>query len=514
MIPIYAVVSFLSYLFYKNAIYWEVIRDCYEAFAIASFFTLMCHYLEPTLHEQKNYFRQVTARNWIWPIPWMQKCTGGKERGILRVPRSGLTWFNIIWVGVFQYCAIRVIFTFVSLITQFFGRYCESSLNPAFAKIWVEVFEGVAVGFAMYFLIQFYVQLKADLAPYKPFLKIACIKLVIFFSFWQNVSLPFPWAVNVRGVNEQAQLVISFLTSGNGPLKPSKKIAYPDLNTGIPSMLLCVEMAIFAVLHIFAFPYKPYDISSPANAGDPRMKYHGFFYALFDAFNPWDIIKALARSARWVVVGYKKRETDESYNMKPGARLDGADDVYNGPSFAGNGELAMEFGAQKPRPSGGSEGKDGHDDMTGLLSHAQSNPSAPDLTQHPAYKPGSDSYGSYGSNGLERTPTVSNEYGSYPPSYMSGRDPSPYRYEPPRPMHSSHQGSGTGSSPVVVSPVIEQQSHMGPGGTAAHPFAGVGRPAYMSDEDYDHVNTGYQSTTAPGQAHGGEWNMWSGTPHR
>lgn len=188
MLPVYAVVSFLSYYFYRYAVYWQVIRDCYEAFAIASFFTLLCHYLEPTLHEQKNYFRQIKPRNWIWPLTWLQRCTGGRDRGAFRVPRSGLTFFNIIWAGVFQYCAIRVLFTFVALITNIFGLYCESSLSPAFSHIWVLVCEGLAVSIAMYCLIQFYVQLKEDLATHSPFMKILCIKLVIFFSFWQSVS--------------------------------------------------------------------------------------------------------------------------------------------------------------------------------------------------------------------------------------------------------------------------------------------------------------------------------------
>ena len=95
MIPIYAVVSFLSYLYYKKAIYFELLRDCYEAFAIASFFTLMCHYIAPNLHDQKEYFRNVAAKNWVWPVTWMQKCTGGENNGWLRKPRSGLTWFNV-----------------------------------------------------------------------------------------------------------------------------------------------------------------------------------------------------------------------------------------------------------------------------------------------------------------------------------------------------------------------------------------------------------------------------------
>lgn len=94
MVPIYAAVSFLSYLYYQHSIYFEVIRDCYEAFAIASFFSLMCAYVAYDLHEQKEYFRTITPRRWIWPMSWLQKCCGG-EHGVWRTPRSGLTWFNV-----------------------------------------------------------------------------------------------------------------------------------------------------------------------------------------------------------------------------------------------------------------------------------------------------------------------------------------------------------------------------------------------------------------------------------
>lgn len=95
MVPIYAAVSFLSYYFYTHTVYYEVIRDCYEAFAIASFFALLCHYLAPNLHEQKVYFRGVKPRNWVWPLPYVQKCSGGTTSGFLRIPGSGLTWFNV-----------------------------------------------------------------------------------------------------------------------------------------------------------------------------------------------------------------------------------------------------------------------------------------------------------------------------------------------------------------------------------------------------------------------------------
>lgn len=95
MIPIYSFVSFLSYVFYTKAIYFEVLRDCYEAFAIASFFTLLCNYIAPNLHDQKEYFRTLIPKNWLWQMFWLQKCTGGENKGPLRRPKSGLTWFNV-----------------------------------------------------------------------------------------------------------------------------------------------------------------------------------------------------------------------------------------------------------------------------------------------------------------------------------------------------------------------------------------------------------------------------------
>ena len=137
MVPVYATSSFLSLRFYWHAIYFQVISDCYEAFAISSFFALMCHYMAPDLHEQKEYFRRMRpVKGWVWPLNWFMKCCGG-QRGPWRTPASGLTWFNIIWIGIYHYCFIRVAMTITAVVTQYFGRYCESSNNPVFAHIWV-----------------------------------------------------------------------------------------------------------------------------------------------------------------------------------------------------------------------------------------------------------------------------------------------------------------------------------------------------------------------------------------
>lgn len=139
MIPVYATSSFLQIYFYRHAIYFQVMSDCYEAFAIASFFALMCHYVAPDLHEQKEFFRNMyPVKKWVWPVNWFAWCCCG-QRGPWRTPISGLTWFNINWIGVYHYCFIRVAMTITAVVTQYFDRYCESSNSPVFAHIWVSL---------------------------------------------------------------------------------------------------------------------------------------------------------------------------------------------------------------------------------------------------------------------------------------------------------------------------------------------------------------------------------------
>lgn len=80
--------------------------------------------------------------------------------------------------------------TITATVTQAKGLYCEESLHPKYAHLWTMFFNMVAVTIAMYCLIAFYLGVKEKLAPNKPFFKLLCIKLVIFFSFWQMVHSP------------------------------------------------------------------------------------------------------------------------------------------------------------------------------------------------------------------------------------------------------------------------------------------------------------------------------------
>ncbi|KAM7199926.1 Organic solute transporter Ostalpha domain containing protein [Naviculisporaceae sp. PSN 640] len=333
MVPIYATSSFLMIRFYWHAIYFQVICDCYEAFAISSFFSLMCHYIAPDLHAQKEYFRTMhPIAPWVWPLNWFAKCCGGQRKGPWRTPGSGLTWFNIIWIGIYHYCFVRVAMTIAAVVTQYFHRYCESSNSPVFSHIWIVIVQSVAVTIAMYCLIQFYVQLRntEQLKPNRPFLKVLAIKLVIFLSFWQSIA-------------------ISLGTSTLDLVHPNKVLAYPDIKVGIPSLLLCIEMSFFALLHLWAFPYRCY---MPIRKGG-MPKQGGFLgvKALWDAVNIWDVVTGFGRGMRWLFVGIKHRHKDVSYAS---ATLD-LTTTRRKDSAAGEG-MSMDMddlGYKSPRNDGG-----------------------------------------------------------------------------------------------------------------------------------------------------------------
>ncbi|KAH6671668.1 organic solute transporter Ostalpha-domain-containing protein [Halenospora varia] len=422
MIPVYATSAFLSFRFYWHAVYFQVISDCYEAFAIASFFSLLCHYIAPNLHDQKQYFRTCEPKPWVWPLNWMKACCGG-QRGIWRTPRSGLTWFNIVWTGVYQYCFIRVSMTITAVVTQYFGRYCESSNSPLFAHIWVLVLEGLAVTVAMYCLIQFYVQLRLDLAPHSPFLKVLAIKLVIFLSFWQSFA-------------------ISILTSATfNVVQASSTIAYPDLKVGIPSLLLCIEMAIFAILHLFAFPYKPYTTGAdhgkyPVNGSDQMSinnlepKQGGFMgiKALVDAMNPWDMVKGFARGMRWLFVGRKHRQNDPSYMRNAPNENDMALDGTSVEGYKVREDIHLPIANEFRRSRFGMPTVGGPDKQAeegaGLIAHAQPNP----LNPSTGYTPARERYDAEGRDiGQEPLRYDGARYTDTSPDRFTGRNPEQIR---------------------------------------------------------------------------------------
>lgn len=280
----------------------------------------------------------------------------------------------------------------------------------------------------MYCVIQFYVQLRVPLAEHNPFLKVLAIKLVIFLSFWQTAA-------------------ISVGTSTLNLVKPGDVLAYPDIKVGIPSLLLCFEMALFAVMHLWAFPWRPYGDGAakpsfyPAVGGlPPRENEHlpkrggplGLG-ALWDALNVWDVVKAFGRGMRWLFVGVKHRHEDVSYqaarkNSALGGGVDmddlssplpggqgqglgqkrfGGDTAYGGSAMGMKSTDHLPIATEFRRSRFGIGEGQGSDEVVGaehagLIAHAQENPRSPGRPLEGGYYAGDNGRGGYGDGGYGR----------------------------------------------------------------------------------------------------------------
>jgi hypothetical protein len=309
----------------------------------------------------------------------------------------------------------------------------------------------------MYCVIQFYIQLRDDLKSYSPFLKVLAIKLVIFLSFWQS-------------------FLISILTSSTfNVVTPNSKVAYPDLKVGVPSLLLCIEMAIFAVLHLFAFSWKPYasgskiqdypmsPTSGPKNSVGPKQGGILGWRAIVDAMNPWDLVKGFARGMRWLFIGVKRRENDISYKV---SGVNSPNDLDLQPTMSpeqgykrsGSLPIADEFRRSKfGMPSANKVDDEG----AGLIAHAQPNPLN---NPNSRYAPTPQRY-----DGNEQDiSSGGREYGSPngSPDRLNGRNPEPIR----RP-EISVQGQNIGMA--IGAPSEPYESHVIP-----TPYIQSGSDAY------------------------------------
>ncbi|KAI4130656.1 MAG: hypothetical protein LQ338_001633 [Usnochroma carphineum] len=351
----------------------------------------------------------------------------------------------------------------------------------------------------MYCLIQFYIQLNGDLAEHRPLLKVAAIKLVIFLSFWQTI-------------------LISFLTS-TGAIEASNRFQNPDIRVGIPALLLCIEMAIFSFFHLFAFPWTVYDIrrspivaseSAPGFLPDPKTAYLGGPFgtkALLDAFNPWDLIKAIGRGFKWFAIGRRRREEDISYqsykisrpvnvNSSNDVGLGNANPVPSGPFTPGGSSKQGRYHQLQ-------HGGDFEDDDRRLLSHQQAVPLSDSANVYP--RPGM------------RLPDDRDQdlYDGPPPTHSIGstnhprHQPNPY-HRPPYP--DSHHGQELG----IIDPTDPNQDTAYHGASIAPPPSSHSRQPPHRQQPYREPRThSFASSHTTTSNSSDDWADWSGAhgPH-
>ncbi|XP_067621980.1 transmembrane protein 184C isoform X3 [Eurosta solidaginis] len=250
MVPIYALNAWIGLFFPKHSIYVDSLRECYEAYVIYNFMVYLLHYLNlgMDLEATMEYKPQV---HHFFPLCCMRPWTMGRE------------FIHNCKHGILQYTVVRPITAFISVICEICGVYGEGTFAGNVAFPYIIVVNNISQFAAMYCLVLFYKANKDDLKPMKPIPKFLCIKAVVFFSFFQGVLL---FLLDYYGY---LQHIFSLGDDSN-------------LASMLQNFLICIEMFIAAVAHIYSFPHHPFHINSPQYWNNPNHNWCRAFLSMMD----------------------------------------------------------------------------------------------------------------------------------------------------------------------------------------------------------------------------------------
>lgn len=254
-VPIYSISSWISLVSFTLAQWIDPIRDIYEAFTIYTFFQLLINYVggERALIIMTHGRKPV---NHLWPL----------NHVLGPVDISDPYTFLAIKRGILQYAWMKPVLGLSAIVMKATGTYQEGYIAVSSGYLWSGIIYNISVSVSLYSLAMFWVCMHEDLKPFRPVPKFLCIKLIIFASYWQGFALSIlVWlgAIpdNVQGYTQD------------------------NLAAAIQDALICVEMPVFAVAHLYAFSWHDFADNKISAARLP------VWYAIRDAFGPRDLIE-------------------------------------------------------------------------------------------------------------------------------------------------------------------------------------------------------------------------------
>ncbi|KAI1299244.1 Transmembrane protein [Halotydeus destructor] len=229
MVPIYAMNSWLGMQFPSTSIYFDTLRECYEAFVIYSFMKYLLNFLYREMEIDTVIDCKPSVKH-MFPLCWLDPLPGGR------------IFLHKVKHGVLQYTVVRPVTTFIALLSEAFGIYGEGSYTFTTTYPYLLMVNNISQMVAMYCLVIFYTAYKYELSPMKPLAKFLCIKAVVFFSFFQGVVISF-------------LLEFGMITHAFVVIDEEDTLA---IGRNLQDFLICFEMMLAALAHLYAFSHGPF----------------------------------------------------------------------------------------------------------------------------------------------------------------------------------------------------------------------------------------------------------------
>ncbi|CAH2307304.1 transmembrane 184A [Pelobates cultripes] len=287
IVPIYSFDSWLSLLFIGNDqyyVYFDSVRDCYEAFVIYSFLSLCFEYLGG----ESAIMTEIRGK------PVRSSCYYGTC--CLQGMSYSIGFLRFCKQATLQFCIVKPIMAVVTIILQAFGKYRDGDFNVQTGYLYITIIYNFSVSLALYALFLFYFATKDLLRPFEPVLKFLTIKAVIFLSFWQGMLL----AILERcGVIPEVQII------------NNKTVGAGTVAAGCQNFIICIEMLFAAIALRYAFTCQVYrEKKENSTASVPPMQ--SISSGLKETISPHDIVQDAIHNFSPAYQQYTQQSMQES----------------------------------------------------------------------------------------------------------------------------------------------------------------------------------------------------------
>lgn len=220
MVPVYALMSFLSLILPDSSIYFNSIREVYEAWVIYNFLSLCLAWVGGPGAVVLSLSGRTLKPSWL-----LFTCC------FPAVPLDG-RFIRRCKQGCLQFVILIPILAIISLILYAKEKLKDGNFNPGQAYLYLTIIYTISYTSALHALALFYVACRDLLQPFNPVPKFVLIKSVVFLTYWQGVLV--------------------FLAARTELIKNTEQAAEYQ------NILICLEMLIAAIGHFYAFPYRVY----------------------------------------------------------------------------------------------------------------------------------------------------------------------------------------------------------------------------------------------------------------
>lgn len=258
IVPMFGFQSWLSLLYVKQDIYvyFDSIRDWYEAFVIYNFMSLCYEYLGGEGNIMSELRGKPIKTNWYYGTC----CLSNKSYTI--------EFLRFCKQATLQFCFVKPIMSFMTLYLMATGRYKDGDWSFGSSYFNITMIYNISVSLALYGLYLFYQATKGLLAPYEPVWKFLTVKSIIFLSFWQGCAFA--------------------LLQKMGYLQPlTPLLSQGATAAGYQNFFISIEMFFAAIAFRYAFPYEIYCYNTDRNSS---VTMQSISNSLKDTVNPRDIM--------------------------------------------------------------------------------------------------------------------------------------------------------------------------------------------------------------------------------